>query len=494
MIGESVEIGIVKKRLFVLLLLSFTFWPQGILAQEEAVPDLGAGPANESIKTEHTCAVYFTGIGCPHCAVADPVVFQELPREYPHLVLIEYEIYQERENAPLLLSYHEAYRSGLGVPLIIFGPDRFLVGDKPIVQEVKGLLKDSNPCPLADGTVVNWADLDLTTLPGKPKIWSNERLLTNYSQEADSHLLKNLLTTEKLTDALDEVESRLIKPEPAPFSGTKVTFDNAVEVGGGVLQWSGPAPPGSVEAPRETPTTTQKAGVKMNDLTVAKILSLAAVDAVNPCALAVLTLMLIAIVAYHPGKRREVLLAGLAFTFSVFVMYIIYGLVIIRCFQLVQAVTQVRVWLYKILGTVALGLGALNLKDFLAYKPGSLGTEMPLALRPKLKKLLAGVTSPRGALGVGAFVTVFLLPCTIGPYVITGGLLCALSVTRSLPWLFFYNAVFVSPMLAITLAVFLGLTKAENVGEWKEKNIRYLHLVAGGIMMALGVGIILGLF
>jgi hypothetical protein len=31
------------------------------------------------------------------------------------------------------------------------------------------------------------------------------------------------------------------------------------------------------------------------------------------------------------------------------------------------------------------------------------------------------------------------------------------------------------------------------VGEWKEKNIRYLHLAAGLIMLALGGGMVLGL-
>ena len=38
------------------------------------------------------CAVYITGIGCPNCAVTDPVVFSEFTANYPNLVIIEYEI------------------------------------------------------------------------------------------------------------------------------------------------------------------------------------------------------------------------------------------------------------------------------------------------------------------------------------------------------------------------------------------------------------------
>lgn len=227
-------------------------------------------------------------------------------------------------------------------------------------------------------------------------------------------------------------------------------------------------------------------------LTLAKIISLAAVDAVNPCALAVLTLMLIAILTYNPERKRNVLLAGLAFTVSVFIMYMIYGLVIIRFFQLVQALTSIRLLLYNILGVAAIVLGLLNVKDFIKYKPGGFATEMPLFMRPKLKKLISGVTSPKGAFVVGLFVTVFLLPCTIGPYIIAGGILSAIELLSTLPWLLLYNAIFVAPMIAITLIVYLGYSTVENVSGWKEDNIRYLHGIAGAIMALLGVAMIMG--
>ena len=48
----------------------------------------------------------------------------------------------------------------------------------------------------------------------------------------------------------------------------------------------------------------------MEGLTIAKIISLAIVDSINPCALAVLTLMLIAILTYNPKDKRNVLLIG----------------------------------------------------------------------------------------------------------------------------------------------------------------------------------------
>jgi len=82
-----------------------------------------------AVAVESTCVVFFTGIGCPHCAKVDPVLHEELPEKYPDLVIIEYEIYQERGNASLIYEYDDVYSSGLGIPLIIFGKDDFLIGD-----------------------------------------------------------------------------------------------------------------------------------------------------------------------------------------------------------------------------------------------------------------------------------------------------------------------------------------------------------------------------
>ena len=228
------------------------------------------------------------------------------------------------------------------------------------------------------------------------------------------------------------------------------------------------------------------------ELTLTKIISLAIVDAVNPCALAVLALMLITILTYNPRNKIKVLFAGLAFTFSIFIMYFIYGLIIIKFFQVIQALTTIRLFLYKALGFVAIVIGGLNIRDYFSYKPGSLGTEMPLMMRPRVKQIISKVTSPSGAFVAGLFVTIFLLPCTIGPYIIAGGILSAMTIIKTIPPLLLYNLIFVIPMIIITFLVYLGISKVEDVSGWKDRNIRKLHLVAGIIMFALGVGLVLG--
>lgn len=202
--------------------------------------------------------------------------------------------------------------------------------------------------------------------------------------------------------------------------------------------------------------------------------------------------MLIAILTYDPKDKRNILLAGVAFSMSVFVMYMFYGLVIIRFFQVMQAIAYIRGILYVVLGVFAVVLGILNLKDFLWYKPGGLMTEMPMFMRPKVKKIINGITSPRGAFIVGAFVTVFLLPCTIGPYLIAGGILSAINIIAAIPWLVLYNIIFILPMIAITLVVYFGVSGVENVSGWKDRNIRYLHLVSGVLIILLGIAMLMG--
>ncbi len=249
-------------------------------------------------------------------------------------------------------------------------------------------------------------------------------------------------------------------------------------------------------SPAENPESNETSEFPINteteELTLAKVVSLAVVDAINPCALAVLALMLIAILTYNPKNRLNVLFAGLAFSLSVFIMYFIYGLIIIKFFQIIQALSSVRFYLYKCLAVAAIIIGGLNIRDYISYKPGALGTEMPLMMRPKVKKIISKVTSPSGAFIVGLFVTVFLLPCTIGPYIIAGGILSAMKIIKTIPPLLLYNAIFVIPMIFITGMVYLGIKKVDDVSEWKDRNIRKLHLFAGIIMIGLGIAMLIG--
>ena len=227
--------------------------------------------------------------------------------------------------------------------------------------------------------------------------------------------------------------------------------------------------------------------------TFTKITTLALADSVNPCAIAVLTMILVSILIQNPDKKRKVLYAGLAFVLSVFIGYLFYGIIIVQFFKtFAELIRQNSSVIYNGLAILAMILGALNIKDFFIYKKGSIGTEMPIFLRPKLKKVIEKITSPFGAFTIGFLVTLFLLPCTIGPYIIASGLLSELGIIGAIPWLIYYNIIFVLPMIIIVALIYFGLTRVEEVSGWKEKNIRILHLIAGILLFGVGVALIMG--
>ena len=229
------------------------------------------------------------------------------------------------------------------------------------------------------------------------------------------------------------------------------------------------------------------------DLTISKILFLAGADAVNPCALAVLVLVLIAVLTSEKNKKA-VIKAGFAFTLAVFIFYFLYGLVMIGLFKgAAAAIAPIRLYIYKALAVFAMFLGILNIKDSIWYKQGGFMTEMPISMRPSMRKLISNVKRPRGAFFIGIFVTLFLLPCTIGPYIVASGILSVLDFIATIPWLLIYNLVFILPMIAITLIIYFGYSTVEKVGGWKEQNIKWLHLIAGLLLFSIGLLMLLGI-
>ena len=228
-------------------------------------------------------------------------------------------------------------------------------------------------------------------------------------------------------------------------------------------------------------------------LTFWRITTLALADSVNPCAIAVLAMILMALLIQNPEKRKKVLFGGLAFVAAVYIGYLVYGVIIIQFFRLfAEFLRQGSTYVFKGLAILAMIIGALNIKDFFYYKKGGIATEMPIAMRPKVKRLIQNITSPTGAFVIGFLVTLFLFPCTIGPYIVASGLLADLGTLGALPWLLYYNLIFIIPMLIIVGLVYFGFTKVDQVSGWKERNIKKLHLIAGLLLFLVGIALLMG--
>src|SRR4030043_60947 len=204
---------------------------------------------------------------------------------------------------------------------------------------------------------------------------------------------------------------------------------------------------------RESQEATASATKKGSSLLYPTVIAGALADSVNPCEFAVLILLLTAILA--TGSPRRALHAGLLFSLSIFISYLLMGL------GLYKALTWgnlPRVFL-TFIGALAIILGIFNLKDFFWYGKGGFIMEVPMSWRPRLKALIARATSRIGAFFIGFLVSLFLLPCTSGPYIIVLGMLSQKTFfTQALAYLVLYNLIFILPMILITLAVYKGFS------------------------------------
>jgi cytochrome c biogenesis protein CcdA/glutaredoxin len=234
----------------------------------------------------------------------------------------------------------------------------------------------------------------------------------------------------------------------------------------------------------------------IDTLTFGVVTGAAFVDSINPCAIAVLLILLGTLLAVK--KRKKLLSAGLAFTFSIYIAYLFFGIGLLS----VLALTGVSFYFYKSIGFLAILLGLFNIKDYFWYGKIFL-MEIPQKWRPRLNKLLKGVTSPTGAFLVGFAVCLFELPCTGGPYLVILGLLAEKATKwAAMPLLLYYNLIFILPLIAITLIVYFSMKKIEEHGKevkidvrgdierWRKRNIKLLHLIAGTIMVILGLMIV----
>ena len=243
-----------------------------------------------------------------------------------------------------------------------------------------------------------------------------------------------------------------------------------------------------------TTTTITPSPENKKPFTIISIILLAIVNAMNPCALAALVMVLISILIANEEKKHRVLLGGLMFTLAVFIGYFIYGIIILQLFRSFADFTaSIAVYVKDGLAVLAILLGVFNIKDYIRYEPGGIATEMPLRFRPRVNQIIKAITSSKGAFFAGIFVTLFLLPCTMGPYLIALGNLSTQGTSgllSAIPYLLLYNLIFIIPMIAITIITYFGFSSAEKVGEWRDRNIKKIHLIAGIILVALGVAIL----
>ena len=227
-------------------------------------------------------------------------------------------------------------------------------------------------------------------------------------------------------------------------------------------------------------------------LSLGRITLLALVNSVNPCQIAMLVLVLVTILTQNQKKRR-ILFSGIAFITAVYLGYLFYGIVLVQLFQtFTLLLRQSSVYLKYAIATLSMLIGGLQIKDFFLYKKGSFATEMPIWMLPKAKRIIEKITSPLGAFITGFIITLFLSPCTMAPLLVATETLSQLGLIKAIPWLLYFNLIAILPLIIITFIIYRGFTTAEGVAHWKEKNVRIMHLIAGILLLGVGLALLIG--
>lgn len=207
-------------------------------------------------------------------------------------------------------------------------------------------------------------------------------------------------------------------------------------------------------------------------------------DSINPCAFAVMLLLLTTILSRHKS-RKKTLLAWALFSLAVFLSYLAMGVWLFSALATASNtfVLKLVVWILWLLVWLA------NLKDFFRYGKWFV-MEVPFSRRPKMQEIIDRVSSPWWAFIVGIIVSLFLLPCSSGPYFTILWYLSSQTkdiTTRWYLYLVIYNLIFVLPMFAISILVGFGYTSVDKLAKIKHQNTKLIHLIVGLLMLGLGI-------
>ncbi len=202
-------------------------------------------------------------------------------------------------------------------------------------------------------------------------------------------------------------------------------------------------------------------------------------DSVNPCAFAVILLLLAFLFTIRQSRGR-ILQLGLVYIAMIFVVYFAIGLGILRAVRFSNDphfVARAGSW-------ILIALGAINLVEYF-FPKFPIKLHMPRAAGVKTTEWLNKASFP-ATVGVGVLVGLCTFPCSGGVYV---SIITLLNAQTTLGWgigyLALYNILFVLPLIIILFAAGNRATAKRWAG-WERENSRRIRLWYGLIMVALG--------
>ncbi|MBS3139083.1 MAG: hypothetical protein A2730_01530 [Candidatus Staskawiczbacteria bacterium RIFCSPHIGHO2_01_FULL_39_25] len=214
--------------------------------------------------------------------------------------------------------------------------------------------------------------------------------------------------------------------------------------------------------------------------TLGTVVVTAMIDAINPCAIGVLILMISVLLAGKQSTKRMLFLGSL-YIFSVMTVYFVAGLGLIYFFAALPLI--VAEYLSITVGVLIIFAGLLEMKDYFWY-----GRWFSLTIPPIFAKKLHNYTSKAtipGVIMLGAFVSAVELPCTGAPYLAIITLLSQYFDFTAFLLLVLYNVLFTLPLWVILFMVAAG-KKLHDVKKWKQDSRGTMRLLIGLMLVGMG--------
>lgn len=215
--------------------------------------------------------------------------------------------------------------------------------------------------------------------------------------------------------------------------------------------------------------------------TLGLVITSAAIDSINPCAIGVLILM-VSVVLGQGGGTKKLLLNGFAYIGAIFFTYLIAGLGLVYFFAAVPIV--IAEYLSLFVGALVVLAGVLEIKDYFWYGKG-FSLQIPTYFANKIHEYSTSKTSLFGVMFLGAFVAAVELPCTGAPYLAIITILRIDFNVMAFLLMVLYNLIFVAPLIVILIMV-AGGAKISSVSKWKEESKGTMRLFMGLLLAALG--------
>lgn len=426
----------------------------------------------------------FVRQGCPRCAQAKPVIFQQLAPRYPGYRFVEKDLVTSTAAQQRLQTVAQKYRSGATSVPALHLCGKLMVGFydantsfRQWDDVLKGVTVD---CPVLSSqrrpSRFGSGRLPLASVGWFGGVAFAGEVAAAVPIEAPIPPVAELPLPAEVDAPAAPVEADAPPPRPRRTLPPEVEPESAASV---------PLPTGSADNPDEVTlpllgtVNWRQFGLPLFTITVGLI------DGFNPCAMWVLLFLLSLLV--NLKDRWKILAVAGSFVFVSGAAYFAFMAAWLNVFQFIGLLRPAQI----ALGVLGVGVGAIHIKDFFAFKQG-ISLSIPESAKPKLYERMRNIVMAESLVGaiVGAstlavLVNIVELLCTAGLPAMYTGILTMQNYPAWLNYsylLLYILAYMFDDSLMVTLVVVtLGKHRLQETGG------RVLKLLSGVVIFAIGL-------